>query len=83
MSASSLWNETEYWANDNGHALEWTLVEVPAGDIPIGTTSQDLVFVMESFDGVTDYAFAAIDEVSLHFCLPCDFSVLTNGNNKQ
>ena len=78
VSASTLWNETVYWASSQDDVTEWTLEEVPAGDIPISTTPQDLAFIMETTAGTHANSFVAVDELSLYFCLPCDFSFLTN-----
>lgn len=79
MSASSIWNETVYWISQQENVLDWMEEEVPIGDIPISATPREMMFVMETFSKENAASFVAIDEVSLYFCLPCDYSVLNNG----
>ena len=79
QSSSSGTNESLYWASPVKDILKWQHEEVPAGDIPISLVEEELVFVMEAFEEPSVVSFAAIDEVSLFFCLPCNYSQLTNG----
>lgn len=80
MSSSQIWNETVHWiSSESDNVLDWKAVEVPAGDMPISSTPQDIIFMVESFDEASSASFVAVDEVSLYFCLPCNYSALNNG----
>ncbi len=84
ISESNIWSETTeiYWISSQEDTKTWVHEEVPAGDIPFSVTSHDLVFAMETFHDIENIgtdSIAAIDEVSLYICLPCDFSILSNG----
>ena len=51
------------------------------GELPPAVNENvGVVFVMERVGPWTTLSYAAIDDVTLHFCLPCDISSVQLGN---
>ena len=77
--ASQHENESLIWASPIGDTTDWTYVEVPFGGFPIGLSTESLEFSMEVIGTPSVLSFAAVDDVSLYFCLPCNFTSLNKG----
>ena len=70
-------NGVVWWQSGVVETDGWQYVEVEAGRVPVTVNeSVKVEFVMVVVGVWTTQSFAAIDEVTLHFCLPCDFEAL-------
>ena len=67
------------WASPLENSNRWNYVEVPSGEYPLTLSTQPLVFSMEAINTPSLSSFVAVDEVSLHFCLPCNYTYITTG----
>ena len=73
-------NGTTLWASNAADVTDWKFVEYPSGQLPFTITTEELVFVAEKTGVLSSYSYAAVDEVILDFCLPCELNVVSPGN---
>ena len=80
LESSKSQNESLFWASPLGDQTQWTRVLIPPEEFPLSLSTDSLLFTMEMIDAPSpDLSYAAIDDVSLTFCLPCNYSKLTGG----
>ncbi|XP_019851134.1 PREDICTED: uncharacterized protein LOC109581456 [Amphimedon queenslandica] len=78
LESSESQNESLIWASSNGDHTRWTHVQIPPEDFPLSVSTSSLLFTMETVDTPSpELSYAAVDDVSLTFCLPCNYSKLT------
>ena len=73
-------NGTTLWASNTADVTKWEFVEYSSGQFPFTVTTEQLVFVAEKMGVLSSFSYAAVDEVILDFCLPCELSLLSPGN---
>ena len=84
LESSQSQNESLIWASSNGDHTHWTHVQIPPEDFPLSVSTASLLFTMETVDTPSpELSFAAIDDVGLTFCLPCNYTKLTQGKIKM
>ena len=80
LESSQSQNESLIWASPNGDQTHWTYVQILPEEFPLSVSMSSLLFTMETVDTPSpELSYAAIDDVSLTFCLPCNYSKLTRG----
>ena len=77
--ASQHENESLIWASPIEDTTDWTYIEVPFGRLPISLSTKSLQFSMEVIGTPSVLSFAAVDDISLYFCLPCNYTSLNKG----
>lgn len=82
LETSNYGNQSLIWDSPIGdHSSQWTPVNIPIGEFPLSlSTTGSLRVAMEMIGTPSPVlSYVAVDEVSLHFCLPCNYTNLTQG----
>lgn len=59
----------------------WEIADIPAGEFPWTLSTDSVQFSLETIGDPSLFSFVSVDEISLYFCLPCDYSSITAGMN--
>jgi hypothetical protein len=78
-------NESFIWVSStgNGPALQWNYVEIQLEDFPLTLSGNPLQFTADVVGNPTIVSFVAVDNVTVNFCLPCNYSNFSSNDMKM